>query len=66
MDLCDTRRLRDRSSDSEDSIVRRLDTARTELKATEEFDVTLVNDRLDETVEELERLLFGSTSQSEP
>ena len=53
------RRLRDRSSDSEDSIVKRLTTARTELQATDEFDVTIVNDRLDETLTELERLIFG-------
>ncbi|MGK7912669.1 MAG: guanylate kinase [Synechococcus sp.] len=58
------RRLRDRSSDSEDSIVKRLTTARTELQATHEFDVTIVNDRLDETLVELERLIFDSPSDS--
>ena len=59
------RRLRDRSSDSEDSIVKRLDSARTELQATDEFDVTVVNDRLDETLAELERLIFGDLSGSD-
>ncbi|MEL7084346.1 MAG: guanylate kinase [Cyanobacteria bacterium P01_A01_bin.3] len=59
------RRLRDRSSDSEDSIIKRLNTARTELQATDEFDVTLVNDRLDETLAELESLIFGISTQPE-
>ena len=55
------RRLRDRSSDSEDSIVQRLQTARIELQATHEFDVMVVNDRLEETLAELERLVFAES-----
>ena len=55
------RRLRDRSSDSEESIVKRLQVARVELQATHEFDVTVVNDNLEETLAELERLVFGES-----
>ena len=58
------KRLRGRSQDSEDSIARRLKTAETELLATEEFDVTIVNDCFDDTLKALEEIVFGQVPRA--
>jgi guanylate kinase len=47
------RRLRGRSKDPEDAIVRRLDTARREVSAVTEYDYVVVNDALERCVAEL-------------
>lgn len=57
------KRLRDRSQDSENSIAQRLKTAETELLATDEFDVTIVNDRLEDTLTALEEVVFGPAEE---
>ena len=49
-------RLVGRGSDAPEQIERRLEVARDELDAREEFEHVIVNDRLDEAVEELVRL----------
>jgi guanylate kinase len=46
-------RLRGRSKDPEDAIVRRLDTARREVSAVVEYDYVIINDELDRCVAEL-------------
>jgi guanylate kinase len=50
-------RLRSRKSESEDSIQRRLESARVELFRTYEYDVQLMNHTVEETVQQLEQLL---------
>jgi guanylate kinase len=50
-------RLVGRGSDSPEQIERRLEVAREELEAREEFDNVIVNDRLDEAVQELVALV---------
>ncbi len=52
------RRLRSRSQDSDEAIARRLERARTELEAAGEFDIQIVNDRLEEAIDRLETALF--------
>jgi guanylate kinase len=47
------RRLRGRSKDPEDAILRRLDTAREEIAAVAEYDYVVINDELDRCVGEL-------------
>lgn len=47
------RRLRDRGTETEDQIQTRLATARAELAAQSEFDVVVINDDLDKTVQEV-------------
>lgn len=56
------RRLRSRASDSEAAIVRRLQRAREEITAADEFDVQVVNDNLETTLERLETELFLTKS----
>lgn len=51
------RRIRGRGTDSEEAIARRLERARIELQAEEEFDAVLVNGNLDQAVDELEALM---------
>ncbi len=46
-------RLRGRGSEGPEQLRRRLETARDELDAVEDFDFVVVNDRLDRTVEEV-------------
>ena len=48
-------RLVGRGTESPEEQERRLETARVEMAAEEEFDVTIVNDDLDETVDALAR-----------
>jgi guanylate kinase len=53
------RRLRGRGTESEAQFRRRLDTAREELAAQDEFDVVVVNDKLQDVVSRLVKLLVG-------
>ncbi|MFZ9736785.1 MAG: guanylate kinase [Prochlorotrichaceae cyanobacterium] len=52
-------RLRGRSQDSAAAIEKRLDRAKVELAAADEFDVQIVNDSLDQAIVALETTLFG-------
>lgn len=54
-----TRRLRARGTESEAAFARRIETAREELAARTEFDVTLVNDDLEVVAARLVELLVG-------
>jgi guanylate kinase len=49
------RRIRGRGTDSEEAIARRLERARVELAATEEFDAVVVNSDLETALGDLER-----------
>ena len=51
------RRIRGRGTDSEEAIGRRLQRARVELEAADEFDAVLVNGDLEQALVELERLM---------
>ena len=51
------RRIRDRGTDSEQAIQRRLARAQEELRAKKEFDATVINDSLDQALLDLERLM---------
>ena len=51
------RRIRGRGTDSEEAITRRLERARVEIAAADEFDAQLVNADLDQALLELERLM---------
>ncbi len=53
------RRLRDRRTDSDDVIARRLAEAASEMERWEEFDYVVINDELDRAVTELEAILAG-------
>lgn len=53
-------RLEIRGTEKEDERERRLQTAREELAAASEFDVTLVNDRLDDAVDELQAIVASA------
>ena len=53
-------RLTNRGTEPQEVIDRRLETARNELAAQGEFDVVVVNDDLDATVDELARILRGA------
>lgn len=50
------RRLRNRDTESEDEIQRRLDEAREELKAIERYDYVVINDRINRAVSRLESI----------
>ena len=51
------RRIRGRGTDSEEAITRRLERARVEIAAADEFDAQLVNADLDQALLELEQLM---------
>lgn len=51
-------RLRSRGKDTEDAIARRLESAKTEIAAADEFDHQVVNDNLDTTLEKIQALIF--------
>lgn len=53
------RRLRSRGTETEDVVTRRLETARAEMDAQDEFDVIVVNDDIEKSVDELVGLLVG-------
>ncbi|MBD1852339.1 guanylate kinase [Leptolyngbya sp. FACHB-711] len=52
-------RLRHRAQDSEEAIVRRLDRARSEINAADEFDIQVINDDLEKALERIESALFA-------
>ena len=58
------RRIRDRGQDSEDAIVRRLNRARSEIDAADEFDVQIVNDDVKTALVHLEATIFAQQSES--
>lgn len=51
-------RLRSRDSETEEAILRRLERARVEVNAADEFDIQVVNDDLDQALEQIETALF--------
>ncbi|MEA5535429.1 guanylate kinase [Crocosphaera sp. XPORK-15E] len=53
------RRLRGRGTDSEAAMMRRLDRAKQELEASQEFDKTIVNDDLETALKHLELAIFS-------
>ena len=58
------RRLVGRGTEGEDERERRLATARLELAAEEEFDVTIVNTEIHDAAEELVALMVGRPGHS--
>ncbi len=52
------RRIRSRGQDNEAAIARRLERARIELAAADEFNIQIVNDDLEKAIASLERALF--------
>ena len=50
-------RLRNRGTESEDSIVKRLARSEAELKMADRFDVTIINDQLDRAVDETQKVI---------
>ena len=54
------RRLEGRGTEGSEERERRLSTARKELAAAQEFDVTVVNDELERAAAELERIVLGA------
>lgn len=58
-------RLRQRASDSEAAIVRRLERAKAEVSAAGEFDIRVVNDNLDQALARIETALFASADLEE-
>ena len=52
-------RIRDRGSNSEDSIVKRLKIAKEEIEASGEFDEQIVNDELENAISKLEAAIFS-------
>lgn len=52
-------RLRNRKQDSEETIVRRLDTARREIENYNKYDYILVNDRLEQSTDELRAIVLA-------
>lgn len=53
-------RLRHRASESEEAIVRRLERAKTEVGAADEFSIRVVNDDLELALDQIEAVLFAS------
>ncbi|MBD2459615.1 guanylate kinase [Oscillatoria sp. FACHB-1407] len=53
-------RLRGRGQDSEEAIARRLNHAKAEIAAADEFDIQIVNDDLDKALEQIEMALFAT------
>ena len=58
-------RLKGRKSEDEDRVRRRMQTAKSELEAVGEFQYVVVNDRLDDTVEEVQAIIRGEGRRSE-
>lgn len=52
------RRLRARGTNSEDSIAKRLAIAKTEIAASDEFEVQVINENLDRAIAEIETIIF--------
>jgi guanylate kinase len=55
-------RIRKRGQDSEDAIARRLERAKVEIAAADEFDVQITNEDLETAVLELEAMMFADAS----
>jgi guanylate kinase len=55
-------RLTGRGTETEDVVARRLETARVELAAQDEFDTVVVNTDVDHSCEQLVSLLVGRSS----
>lgn len=53
------RRIRERGTEDENAIARRLLQAQTEISAAKEFDCCVINDQIDRAVAELEAAIFG-------
>lgn len=51
-------RLRNRGTDSDEIIEKRIKNGRNELKAVNEYDFKIINDKLETAVDELEKILF--------
>ncbi|WP_410175997.1 guanylate kinase [Pseudanabaena galeata] len=51
-------RLRDRSTDSDEQIIKRLHHAKLEVAAAHEFDITIINDDLEIALQQLESAMF--------
>jgi guanylate kinase len=56
-------RLRGRSKDTEDAIRRRLEVAREEVSAFEEYDYVVINDELDSCVERIKSIVLAERSK---
>ncbi|NEO85023.1 MAG: guanylate kinase [Spirulina sp. SIO3F2] len=54
------RRLRDRATDNEEAITKRLDHAQIEIAAASEFDFQIVNDDLETALAEIEAVITGN------
>jgi guanylate kinase len=52
------RRIRQRGKDSESAIIRRLTRAKEEIAAKQEFDTCIINDDLNATIREIEKIIF--------
>lgn len=57
-------RIRNRGTNTEESIARRLEIARKEIAASDEFDFKIVNDNLDRAIAKLESTIFTSHGDS--
>lgn len=55
------RRLRDRGTDTEDAIAKRLQRAKAEIELSTEFDVQIVNDDLEQALAKIEQAIFSLT-----
>lgn len=53
------RRLRDRGTDTEDAIAKRLQRAKAEIELSPEFDLQIINDNLDQALEKIEQAIFN-------
>ncbi|WP_081104073.1 guanylate kinase [Leptospira weilii] len=53
------RRLRDRGTDSEESILKRIRNGKSELERQNEFDYKIVNDDLDQALVDLEKIILS-------
>jgi guanylate kinase len=56
-------RIRKRGKDSEEAIVRRLNRAREEIDAANEFDIQIINDNFDKALERIEETLFATAAR---
>ncbi|PSB24335.1 guanylate kinase [Stenomitos frigidus] len=55
-------RIRSRAQDSEEAITRRLQRARTEIAAADEFDICIVNDDFAKALDRIETTLFAAAA----
>ncbi|MBW4580114.1 MAG: guanylate kinase [Tildeniella nuda ZEHNDER 1965/U140] len=56
-------RIRSRAQDSEEAIIRRLQRARTEINAADEFDTCIVNDDFAKALDRIETTLFATAAR---